>query len=105
MAAARYSSDVLQMFYGPITEQENADLPQPLQPDVVVIEDMVVSEENEHNNDFLFFARENKEKFINVVKNEIEELRSVNVSFGLKAEFSILRNDEMETMEHYIQED
>ena len=30
MAAARYSSDVLQMFYGPITREQNRNLPQPL---------------------------------------------------------------------------
>ena len=30
MAAERYSSEVLRMFYGPIAEQENANLPQPL---------------------------------------------------------------------------
>ena len=35
MAAARYSSDVLQMFYGSITEEENTNVPQPLPPDVV----------------------------------------------------------------------
>ena len=74
MAAGRFSSDVLQMFYGLITEDENINLPQPLQPEVVVIEDifilarnnfqewlrvwkMVVSEENEDNNDLLMFAR------------------------------------------------
>ena len=28
MAAARFSSDVLQTFYGPITEEENRNLPQ-----------------------------------------------------------------------------
>ena len=36
MAAARFSSDVLQMFYGPIPGEENRNVPQVLQPDVVV---------------------------------------------------------------------
>ena len=37
MAAARYSTKVLQMFYGPIAELENAHLPQPLKPRYVVL--------------------------------------------------------------------
>ena len=99
MAAERYSSEVLQMFYGPIAEQENAGLRQPLEPDVVEIDDifilarrnifrewlrvwkMVVSRRNVNNNDLLAFARENKETFTNVVENEIKELNSVKVSF------------------------
>ena len=122
MAAARYSSEVLQMFYGPIAEQENAGLPQPLEPNVVKIDDvfilarrnnfqewlrvwkMVVSRRNVNKNDLLAFARENKEKFNNVVENEIKELNIVKVSFGMKAEFSIIRNDQRQTMEHYFQE-
>ena len=122
MAVVRYSSEVLQMFYGPITEQENAGLPQALEPDLVEIDDifilarrnnfqewlrvwkMVVSRRNVNNNDLLAFARENKQKFTNVVKNEIKELNNVKVSFGLKAEFSIIRNNKRQTMEHYFQE-
>ena len=65
---------------------------------------MVVSAENVNNNDLLAFARKNKEKFNNVVENEIKELNSVKVSFGMKAEFSIIRNDVRQTMEHYFQE-
>ena len=95
MAAERYSTEVLQVFYGPIAEQENIGLPQPLEPDVVEIDDifilarrnnfrewlrvwkMVVSAENVNNNDRLAFARENKENFTNVVENEIKELNSL----------------------------
>ena len=36
MAAAKYSSDVLQMFYGSIPEEKNINLPQTLKPDYVV---------------------------------------------------------------------
>ena len=35
MAAERYSSEVLQMFYGPITEKENAGLPQTLEESII----------------------------------------------------------------------
>ena len=105
MAAARYSSDVLQMFYGPIPE-ENINLPRPLRPDQVELYDrfilsqtnfqdwlriwrMAVSEENPNNKDLLVFARETKEKFTDLVENEIQKLKSVKVSFGLQVEFSI----------------
>ena len=89
MAAARYSSDVLQMFYGSIPE-ENRNLPRPLRPDQVVLYDrfilsqtnfqdwlriwrMAVSEENPNNKDLLVFARETKEKFTDLVENEIKK--------------------------------
>ena len=39
MAAARYSSDVLQMFYGPIPREEKINLPEPLEPDLTVLYD------------------------------------------------------------------
>ena len=120
MAAARYSSDVLQMFYGPIPE-ENINLPKPLKPDYVVLYDrfiisqtnfqdwlriwrMAVSEENPNNKDLLVFARETKEKFTDLVENEIQKLKSVKVSFGLQVEFSIERDGETQYMEHYFRE-
>ena len=122
MAAERYSTEVLLMFYGPIAKQENAGLPQPLIPEAIEVDGvfilarrdnfhewlrvwkMVVSEQNPFNNDLLAFARENKEKFTNIIRNEIEALRSVKLSFGLKAEFSIVRNDERQTMQLYVLE-
>ena len=106
MAAARFSSDVLQTFYGPITEEENRNLPQApaaepqaLQPDVVEIDDvfilarsnfqewlrvwkMDVSEANANNKDLLAFARETKAKFTDLVENEIKELKSINGIHG-----------------------
>ena len=152
MAAARYSTDVLKMFYGPIPEEENRNLPQPLEPDQVVLYDssivfqnnldhfsflgnrgripiteyklsfdhrcflieddcirarvwrMAVSEENPNNKDLLVFARKNKEKFTDLVENEIQKLKSVKVSFGLQIEFSIERDGETQYMEHYFRE-
>ena len=35
MAAARYSSDVLQKFYGPITREQTRNLPQPLAESII----------------------------------------------------------------------
>jgi len=34
MAAERYSSDTLEMFYGPIPRRENTNLPEPLNNDL-----------------------------------------------------------------------
>jgi len=39
MAAARYSSDILQMFYGPIPREERINLPKPLANEVHALYD------------------------------------------------------------------
>ena len=46
-----------------------------------------------------------KQKFTDLVENEIKELKSVKVSFGLKVEFSIERNGETQYMERYFREE
>ena len=121
MAAARYSSDVLQMFYGSITREQNRNLPQPLQPDNAVLYDgfllsqsnyqewlrvwrMDVSKENPNNKYLLMLSREHKAQFTDVVEQEIEKLNSVKVSFGLQVKFSIERNGETHHMEYYFRE-
>ena len=93
MAAARYSSDVLQMFYGSTPEEKNINLPQTLKPNYVVLYDgflisqnnfqdwlrvwrMDVSEENPNNKDLFVFTRERKEKFTDLVENEIQNLKA-----------------------------
>ena len=119
MAAARYSSDVLQMFYGSIPKEENRNQPQTLKPNSVGLYDrflisqnnfqdwlriwrMAVSEENPNNKDLFVFARETKEKFTDLVENEIQKLKSVKVSFGLQVEFSMERDGGTQYMEHYF---
>lgn len=122
MTATRYSCNVLEMFYGPTTDEENRNLPQPLQPVVIGrynglfvlaqnnfrewlrVWNMVVAEGYEYKSDLLVFARETKSRFIKLVENEIEALQSVKVSFGLNVRFSIQRNAEMQRMEHYFRE-
>jgi len=105
MAATRYSSNVLEMFYGPTIDEENRNLPQLLQPVVVEryngfvlaqnnfrkwlrVWKMVVPEDYEYKSDLLDFARETKPRFINLIENEIEALQSVKVSFGLNVSFN-----------------
>ena len=66
---------------------------------------MDVSKTNPNNKDILVFARENKEKFTDLVEQEILKLDSVKVSFGLQVHFEIERNGKTEEMTHYFKED
>jgi len=121
MAAARYSSDVLKMFYGPIPREEKTNLPEPLKHDFTALYDgfqisqnnfqewlrvrrMDISERNPNKKDLLKFARENKEKITDLVGQETQRLNSVKVSFGLQVKFSIERNGETQFMEHYFED-
>ena len=98
MAAASYSSDVLERYYGRIDEAIQS-LPRPLVPrpvprfdgfqitrnnfqDWLRVWGMTVSERNPNRKDIFNFARENKEKFTHLVEQSILELRNVKVGFG-----------------------
>jgi len=118
MAAERYSSDVLEMFYGQIPRRENINLPEPLNNDVEPLLDafelnqnnfgewlrewrMKTSEENQNNGDLFSFERENREKIANLVEQEIEELKNVKVSFQMHVKFSREINGETQEMKHF----
>ena len=122
MAAARFSSNILQTFYSPIAREQNINLPQPLQPERVPVRDvfkisqsnfqewlrvwiMNVSQTNPNNKDIYMFKNANKEKYTNLIEQEILKLGSVKVSFGLKVNFEIERNGETQEMSHYFKED
>ena len=122
MAAARYSSNVLQTFYSRIAREQNRNLPEPLQPERVRVRDvfkisqsnfkewlrawiMNVSQTNPNNKDIYMFRSANKEKYTNLIEQEILKLGSVKVSFGLKVNFEIERNGETQEMSHYFKED
>ena len=122
MAAARFSSNVLEKFYSPITREQNRNLPHRLQPERVPLRDgfkisqsnfqewlrvwkMDVSKTNPNNKDILVFARENKEKYTNLIEQETLKLGSVKVSFGLQVHFEIERNGKTQEMTHYFKED
>ena len=109
MAAARFSSNVLDNFYSPLSREQNRNLPQPLQPERVPVRDvfkisqsnfqewlrvwiMNVSQTNPNNKDIYMFRSANKEKYTNLIEQEILKLGSVKVSFGLKVNFEIERN-------------
>ena len=40
MAAARFSSNVLENFYSPLSRGQNRNLPEPLQPELVPVRDV-----------------------------------------------------------------
>jgi len=118
MAATRFSSDVLQMFYGQIPQNRN--LPEPIEPNLNVVYDgfqitqnnfrewlrvwrMDISKGNQNNKDLLRFARANKEKYTDLIKQEILKLGSVKVSFGLQVQFSTQRNGETDNKRVYFQ--
>ena len=122
MAAARFSSIVLQTFYSPITREQNRNLPEPLKPERVIGRDgftisqtnfqewlrvwsMTVSQTNPNNHDIFKFKDANKEKYINLIEQEILKLGSVKVSFGLKVNFETERNGQTQEMSHYFKED
>ena len=66
---------------------------------------MDVSKTNPNNKDLLMFARENKAKFTDLVKQEILKLNSVKVSFGLQVKFSMEINGETQHMKHYFKDE
>jgi len=120
MAAARYSSDVLQMFYSPIPMRENRNQREPLEPEKHPLFDgfqthqynspdlrtwrMDVSERNPNKKDLLMFARENKEKFTNLAQQEVQRLKSAKVSFALKVKFSRERDRKMQDIRHFFRD-
>lgn len=101
MTAASYTSDVLQMFYGPITEEANRNLPQPLQSEVEArpryidfeivrnnfngwlrVWKMRVPPDYVFNADLLVFANKTKSRFVNLLEDEIEQLGAVKAQFA-----------------------
>ena len=82
MAAARFSSDVLQNFYGPIMREANRNLPQPMQQQQVVsYHDGFLLPKLIFENGFVFgewlytkemFPRITKAKFTDSFESEIQ---------------------------------
>ena len=115
MAAARYSTDVLRMFYGLINREENARMPIPLLPvnlfrlewnnfgEWLRVWKMNVANREGINDDLFVFARETRPHFVALLQREIEELNSIKASFGLEVEFSFVdKNGNLRKMKHYF---
>jgi len=116
-AAARFSSDMLEMFYGPISQEENARIEPPLIPrrgdfDFILernnfdewlrIWKMVVPFDYKFKADLLRFAQKNEIE--QVAENEIQKLQSVKTLFALNVKFSITRDGKKEEMNHYFRQ-
>ena len=96
MAAANFSRDILEMFYGPI--EKNQRLPTPISPSIRGDFEIVRNNFNEwlrvwkmrvtRNNEDLFkFFQKTKNSFINVCTNEVENMKSVKIQFSLLVRF------------------
>ena len=113
MAAANFSRDVLEMFYGSILQEENQRLISPIRPRRRL--DFEIERNNFNqwlrvwkmrvpggNRDILKFFQKMKNRFEDVCREEVKELRSVKIQFALLVSFYIYRNREVERMEHYF---
>ena len=111
MAAANFLRDVLEMFYGPI--EENQRQTTPISP--TVIGEFEIARNNfdqwlrvwkmrttKNNKDLFKFFQKKKNSFINVCKNEVEALKSVKIQFSLLVKFHMTRDGKVEEMEHYF---
>ena len=111
MAAANFSTDVLEMFYGPI--EENQSLPTPLSPSIRGGFEIVRNNFNEwlrvwkmrptrKNKDLFNFFQKTKNSFINVCTHEVEAMKSVKIQFGLLVRFYMIRDEKIQQMDHYF---
>ena len=111
MAAANFSRDVLEMFYGPI--EENQRLIAPISPAIRGEFEIVRNNFNEwlrvwkmratkNNKDLFNFFQNTKKSFINVCTNKVETMKSVKIQFSLLVKFYMIRDEEVEEMDHYF---
>ena len=96
MAAANFSRDVLEMFYGPI--EENQRLMPPIIPNIRGEFKIVRNNFDDwlrvwkmratrNKNDLFKFFQNTKNSFINVCTNEVETMKSVKIQFSLLVRF------------------
>ena len=111
MAAANFSRDVLEMFYGPI--EENQRLRPPISPNIRGEFKIVRNNFNDwlrvwkmratkNNKDLFKFFQRTKKSFIEVCKNEVGTMKSVKIQFSLLVRFYMIRDGEKEEMNHYF---
>ena len=111
MAAANFSRDVLEMFYGPI--EENQRLISPISPRIRGEFEIVRNNFNEwlrvwkmrvknNNKDLFKFFQKTKNSFINVCTSEVETMKSVKIQFSLLVRFYMIRDEKKEEMNHYF---
>ena len=111
MAAANFSRDVLEMFYGPI--EENQRLIAPISSTIRGEFEIVRNNFNQwlhvwkmrvtkNNKDLFKFFQKTKNSFINVCMNEVETLKSVKIQFSLFVKFYMKRDGKVVEMDRYF---
>ena len=105
--AAAYNSYILNTVFGPEGEiiRDRFKISQTNFQQWLHVWIMDISVTNPNNRDIIMFRDENKEKYIDLIQNEIRNLGSIKVSFGLKVNFQTERNGELQEMSHYFKED
>ena len=102
MAAANFSRDVLEMFYGSI--EENRRLRPPISPNIRGEFEIVRNNFNDwlrvwkmratkNNKDLFNFFQSTKKSFIDICKNEVETMKSVKIQFSLLVRFHMIRDE------------
>ena len=114
MAAAHFSRDVLEMFYGSISNEDQQPPRLPIRPRRRLDSfEIVRNNFNEWlrvwrmgvpagNRDLLKFLQKTKTRFMDVCESEVRTLKSVKIQFSLLLSFSMNRNEEVEHMRHYF---
>ena len=101
------------MFYGPISNEVNERLRKPIRALSRFDFQLARNDFNQWlhvwkmsvpggNRDLLKFFQKTKPRFIEVCENEVKELKSVKMQFGLLVRFSMNRDEEVRIMEHYF---
>ena len=113
MAAANLSRDALEMFYGPIPQEDKQRLRAPIRPRTRFYFEIVRNNFNQWlrvwkmdvpvgNGDLLKFFQKTKIRFMDVREYEIETLKRVKIQFSLLLSFLMNRNEEVQHMQHYF---
>ena len=113
MAAANFSKDVLEMFYGPISQEDQRRIMLPMRPERGA--DFEIVRNDFHNwlrvwkmivprgnRDLLNFFQKTKNRFIDVCEYEVRTLKSAKIQFSLLVSFPWNRGEEVQRMEHYF---
>ena len=111
MAAANFSRDVLEMFYGPI--EENQGLPTPISPSIIGVFEIVRNNFDQwlrvwkmraerDNKDLFKFFQKTKKSFVSVCTKEVETMKSVKIQFSLLVRFYMIRDEKLQQMDHYF---
>ncbi|KAL9963725.1 hypothetical protein ACROYT_G027259 [Oculina patagonica] len=113
MAAASYSQEVLQALIKEIREFQRK--PQRNETSLLAQSDfnewlrvwkMTIPDSESASKDLFAFQKKTKVKFIDLVNNEIQDLKSLKISFGLQIKFTKenFQTGKTEEMEHYFKE-